>query len=136
MAGTPDHLLGGAVEEAQDCLVGLRDAPGGVGDDDRVADGVEGRIEQRVGPADFREQFALPAQRLFEQLSPFGNLLFEFLIGAHHCDLSGGGGPGLLNPARPARLLITTASSSGSTGLATCIWKPATSARRRSSVRL
>jgi len=36
---------------------------------------------------------------------------------------------------RLTRLMITTASSAGSTGLATCIWKPALRARIRSSTR-
>ena len=36
---------------------------------------------------------------------------------------------------RLTRLVITTASSAGSTGLATCIWKPAFRARIRSSTR-
>src|SRR6185436_4926311 len=48
----------------------------------------------------------------------------------------GEGGRGALAPSAPrARVATTVASSLISTGLATCIWNPARSARRRSSLR-
>ena len=40
-----------------------------------------------------------------------------------------------LVPVRPARLATAAVSSAGSTGLAMCVWKPASKARFLSSVR-
>jgi hypothetical protein len=67
VTGVPDHIIRGAIEEAQHGVVGLRDAAYRVSHNDRVADRVESGGQQGVRAARSDEHLPLPAQRLFEQ---------------------------------------------------------------------